>query len=274
MIYFFIATAGVNSLLMPMSSKGTVTYYSRSDGEEAIFYNPSYFEATGDYRLSCFYNNLYVGMKSISLALSRKIKTVDFGISIMNYDYGEIEARPAYPTEDSVMYYSAYDFVLGVCGALRVSEQGRFGLNLKYVYESVYIYSGNTIAFDAAIAYRSDNGGISFGATNVGASLTLHNEEVSLPSKLSLGFHRKVMKAMASLDLHYLTNTGAFELGCGFEVPLSKSLEIGFAANYREQVYPGANLTLNLGGFAVKYGTAIYPYDLGMVNTLGIGFSF
>lgn len=273
-IFIIFSTAGINSLLIPVSPIGVTTSFSLSKGDEAIFYNPANFEAGDDFKLACFYNQLYVSMKSISLALSKKINGLDFGLGIMNFDYGDIEWRPTYPTEDTLLNYSANDFLIALSGGVKISPQGRLGINYKYIAENIYIYHDYAFAFDISLSYRNTQGGISFGATNFGYKLTLNNEEVNLPARLSLGGYRNIKNIAASFDLHYLVNNGKFEFGLGLGLPVGKIVEFNAGMNYRENFYPGFGLVINTAKLVVKYGTAIYPYNLGMINTLGIGLSF
>ncbi len=260
---------------MPASAKGVMTYYSTSSGSEAIFYNPSLFAARQDgYNLSLFYTQIYAGMKNMNLSIGRRFNDFDFGVNIMNYDYGMIEARPDYPTEDSTGFYTGSDFYLGFCVAKNVSTNGRIGIKLKYIYENLYIYSDATLGFDFSLAYINDFGGLSAGATNLGGTIKIANEEVNLPVKLSLGYYRMIKKYMVSCDIHYLVNTGSFESSIAGEIKLTSNLETGISINYRGQFYPGFYLGIHIRHLAIKYGASIYPYNLGMINTIGIGFSF
>ncbi len=273
-LFLLITSAGVNTLLMPASAKGVLTYYSRAAGDEAIFYNPATFNAQDDYRLSVFYSRIYVDMENINVALSRRFNTIDLGISIMNFDYGKIETRPEYPTEDSAGFYAAKDFSIGLCASKDISTNGRLGLKAKYIYENVYIYSGSTLALDISLAYLTNFSGITAGATNIGGVIKIANEQVNLPAKLSFGYYRNLNKFTASWDLHYLINTTKFETSLATEVKLINDLELGIAINYRDSFYPGFYLGIAHHTFSLKYGASIYPYDLGMINTIGIGFLF
>ncbi len=273
-LLLLLASAGVNTLLMPASARGVLTYYSHSTGDEAIFYNPATFSARDDYRLSLFYSNIYASMKNINLALSRKFNKFDIGMNIMNFDYGLIEAHPEYPTDDATGFYAANDFCLSICAATAIAENGRVGIKAKYVYENIYIYSGATLAFDLSIAYINHIYGMSAGATNIGGTIRIASESVNLPAKLSVGYYRNLNKITLSFDLHYMVNTHTFESSVAGEMKVKENFEIGVAANYRDQIYPGFYFGLYHGGMYIKYGTSIYPYDLGLMNNIGISLLF
>jgi len=272
----FFASSGVNSLLMPASPAGVLTGFTVARQAEAIFYNPANFAAGENFRLNCFYNRYYLGMQGISLALSRKIRSVDLGVGITNFDYGSIEWRPEYPSEDTVINYSAYDFVFMICGGFTVSPQARLGVTAKYIAENIYLYSDNALAFDFSLAYMTDRSGLTFGVTNIGSQINLNGEDVNLPARLSLGLSRNFSKFNAAIEAHYLVNRVNFEFGLRAGVPLYKILELSAGLHYRYQdpVFPAFGLDLDLGKFAVKYGLAFYPYNLGPVNTLGFGMEF
>jgi hypothetical protein len=273
-LYLLIANAGVTSLLMPASPAGVITAFSASRGGEAVFYNPAHLVAGDDYRLTCYYNHLYAGMKSISLALCRRFNDRDFGLSITNFDYGDIEQHPSYPSDDSTAYYTANDFSLGISGSTKVSSRGRVGLTVRYIAENIYVYGDHSMAFDCALAYEGTAFNLSFGAANIGYKLTINSEDVNLPAKLSAGGAVNFKKAVACFDAHYLINTGSFEFGQAWRIPVVPALECRVGVNYRQRLYPGFGVVITAGTFTAEYGAALYPYNLGLVNTIGIGFAF
>jgi hypothetical protein len=279
-IFFIIATSGVNSLLLPASPVGLTTPFSTSTDAEALFYNPANFDAGEQYGIWCSYNRFYLSMQSVSLALSKRIGPVALGIALLNFDYGDIELRPDYPHDDSVPYYSAHDFSLLIGSSVALSKQGRIGLNIKYITESIYVYSGHGIALDISFSYSNDRSGLSFGASNVGTKVTIRNENVNLPTAISLGGFYDLKKIRISADAHYLVNTAtledteAYEFSVGAQIPLHKVLSIQGTVMYRETVYPGFGFEVTPGIFTIKYAGAFFPKNLGMVNTLGIGFDF
>ncbi|MBA7475943.1 hypothetical protein ES705_08748 [subsurface metagenome] len=273
-IFFIISTSGVNTLLLPASPVGITTGFSVSKDAEAIFYNPANLDAGDNYRFWCSYNRFYVSTQSVSLALAKRIKSVALGIAFINFDYGDIEWHPDYPTEDTLTYYSGNDFSIVLGGSARISPQGKIGLNLKYISENIYLYSGCAFAFDIAFSYGSSKSGISFGASNFGTKLTLKNEEVNLPARISLGGFYRLKKLIASVDVHHLVNYGKMEFGFGLGFPICKIADLNGALHYREALYPGFGLELKPGKLTIKYAGSFYPKDLGMINSMGIGFEF
>lgn len=274
LLLIIISTAGVNSLLMPPSPVGVTTSFAMARDGEAIFYNPANFEAGENFKLWCFYNRFYVSMQSVSMSLSKKIKSIDVGLAIVNFDYGDIEWRPAYPTEDPLIDYSAHDLSIIVGGSAKISSQGRVGLNIKYIYENIYVYSDYTFAFDLSFSYTAKKFGLSFGTSDFGSKITLNNEDVTLPARLKFGGFYTLKKFIGSFDIHYLVNQDALEFGFGIYVPIHKRVALNTALHYRESLYPGFGLVINYGRFGIRYGGAFYPQGLGMINTIGIGLEF
>lgn len=274
LLIFLISNSGVNSLLLPVSPLGLTASFSTADHTEGIFYNPAQFQAGDKYALWCSYNRFYLDMHSVSMALSKKVGPIGIGIGFVNFDYGEIEWHPDYPTEDPLTAYTANDFsiVLGASG--NITEDGRIGLNLKYISENIMIYSDYALAFDLAFSYRSKHSSISMGVTNFGTQLTIRNDDINLPAKLSLGMTYQFPKFYIGGDAHYLVNTGDLEGGASVHVPLYPILAFDLAAFYRERIYPAFGVDIMIGNIAFKYAGSIYPRSLGMINTLGIGFEF
>lgn len=271
-LLLMFAAAGVKSLLMPASPVGVTTSFAVAGNEEAIFYNPSNLRARDNITFQFSYNRFYLGMQSASLSVAKRVKNIDLGLGIVNFDYGAIEWRPEYPTEDtlSLIDYRAYDFSLILGAAVDVSDRGRIGLNVKYVSENIYVYSDYALALDIAFAYQTPTAGITFGAANFGTKMLINNDEINLPARLSFGAFQLVRQFTLSGDLHYLVNESAVEFGIGASVPLYERLTLSAAANYRDEFYPGFGLAVAAGALEVKYGGAFYPKDLGMVNNLAI----
>jgi hypothetical protein len=273
-VLIIFATAGVKSLLMPASPVGVTTSFATASREEAIFYNPSNFDAGDNYSVQCSYNRFYLGMQSVSLSMSRRIKKVNFGVGIVNFDYGDIEWRPDYPTEDPLITYRAYDFSIILAASAELSSQGRVGINLKYITENIYMYSDYALALDIAFSYRNTASGITFGATNFGTKMLINNDEVNLPACLNVGGFHQIRKFTLSSDLRYLINDSAFECGVGASVPVHQRLTLSAAANYRDEIYPGFGMTIAVGSLEVKYGGSFFPKNLGMVNNIALKIGF
>jgi hypothetical protein len=266
-----ISTAGMKSLLMPASPVGVTTSFASASNEEAVFYNPANFEARDNFTFSCSYNRFYLGMQSVSLALTRKIKAIDFGLGIVNFDYGNIELRPDYPTDDPVIDYRAYDFSLILGASVSVSSKGRIGINLKYITEHIYVYSDYALAMDVAFGYRNTTSGITFGASNFGTKMLIHNGEVNLPASLNFGGFHRIKKFILSGDLRYLVNDSAFEFSLGTAMPVHQRISLSAAINYRDEFYPGFGVNIIAGGLHIKYGGSFFPKNLGMVNNISVG---
>jgi hypothetical protein len=266
-----ICSAGVKSLLMPASPVGVTTSFAIAGNEEAIFYNPARLKADDNFSINCSYNRFYLGMQSVSLSLSKKINKINLGIGVVNFDYGEIEWRPDYPTVDPLIKYNAYDFALILGASVNVSSQGKFGVNLKYVTENIYVYSDYALAVDFAVAYYNSTSGITFGTTNFGTKMTINNEDVTLPARLSVGGFHNIGKITLSSDFHYLVNDSDFEFGIGASMPIYQRVSLSAAVNYRDELYPGFGVTINTGALQVKYGGSFFPKNLGMVNNIAIG---
>lgn len=274
LVFLLISTSGVNTLLLPASPVGMTTHFSVSKNAEAIFYNPANVGAGENYQIWCSYNRFYLSMQSVSLALSKKIRNINLGLAFLNFDYGDIEWHPDYPSEDSLTYYSGNDFTIVLGGSVPITSQGKIGLNLKYISENIYIYSDYALAFDVSFAYVGAKSGISFGAVNIGSKITLNNESVNLPARISIGTFYDFKKLVPSIDIHYLVNSAEFEGGFGVNVPIHSIVNLNGTVHYRDTFYPGFGLEIRPSSLTIKYAGALYPYNLGLINTIGIGFEF
>lgn len=275
-VILLICAAGVNSLLMPASPAGLLSGFITAQGSEAIFYNPSRLQAGDALTLNCFYNRFYLDLQSFALSLSRRYRALDLGIGITNFDYGAIEWRPDYPTEDSLLDYSANDFVFMVCGGVPISPQGRLGLAVKYVSENLYLYYDQTLAFDFSLSYQRERYNLSLGVSNLGSHLELNDDEINLPTRFSAGFSYLFSRIKAGLEGHYFVNRPGLETALSASAPIYGPLELnaGLRWRYHDPFFPAFGLVLDTKPIRLSYGAALYPYNLGLVNTLGLGFDF
>ncbi len=275
-VILLVCAAGVNSLLMPASPAGLLSGFITAQGSEAIFYNPAHLQTGDALAFNCFYNRFYLDLQSFSLSLSHSYRALDLGIGITNFDYGAIEWRPDYPTEDTLLDYSANDFVLMIGGGVPISPQGRLGLAVKYVSENLYLYHGQTLAFDFSLSYQRAPYNLSLGVTNLGSPLELNDDEVNLPTRFSAGFSYLFPHVGAGLEAHYFVNRPGLETALSANAPIHGRLELnaGLRWRYHDPVFPAFGLVLDAKPIRLSYGVALYPYNLGLVNTLGLGFDF
>jgi hypothetical protein len=101
--------------------------------------------------------------------------------------------------------------------------------------------------------------------------MTINNEDVTLPARLSVGGFHNIGKITLSSDFHYLVNDSDFEFGIGASMPIYQRVSLSAAVNYRDELYPGFGVTINTGALQVKYGGSFFPKNLGMVNNIAIG---
>ncbi len=273
-VYLIIVNAGLNSLLMPASPIGVNAGFALARDDEAIFYNPANFETGPGYQVQCYYNQFYLGMNGVSFSISKKVGKFGLGLGFVNFDYGDIEWHPPYPTEDSLTTYSANDFSMFLGCGLKMSRLGRVGVNFKYINENIYIYSDYALAVDLSFAYNNDKNGISFGISNFGSRLLIKNEYVNLPARINLGGYYKFKKFIIGAGFFYLVNNGRFEFNSTLGTRLYNSIDVYLGINYREEFYPGFGFSIKSNYVKIKYGGSFFPMNLGLVNSIGIGFSF
>ena len=91
---------------------------------------------------------------------------------------------------------------------------------------------------------------------------------------MSIGAFYDFKKFTPSFDIHYLVNTAEFEGGFGIDVSVHRIANLNGAVLYRDGVYPGFGLGIKPGNLIIKYAGALYPHNLGLINTIGIGFEF
>ncbi len=262
-----IGSAGASELLVPTGAKGVAlngSYSASVSGSDAIYYNPagiSNFTSPTDAQFS---NTKYladIGMSYAAFAFHLGKGTV--GMSIKNFDFGDIKLTTADDTHGiSGRTYSPSFVTLTVGYSKAFSDRIRFGVNSKFVNESIQETNTRGFALDMGVQYTHSTLPLNLGVVlrNLGPKMQFSGsnlEQLVQPAGSEPG----------TKDEHLSVVSQAFELHA--------QLDISLTYKPMDNVNVHGSFVNNSFGFNELHMGAEYAMDMNGLDTwVGGGFSF
>jgi hypothetical protein len=216
------------------------------------------------------------------------------GLQAQALNAGQMERRTETNPEGTGQYFSAYNVALGLSYAKTLTERFSFGLNLKYVNETLDQYVAHTAVVDLGFLYRVDWKDLKFAVMlqSFGPNSKLRGDKVvrfngqpvelesyPSPTVFSLGLSMVPWRT----DRHSLTtalqlnhpNDNAENIRLGVEYAYRNFLfaRAGYKINVEDQPYPtfGVGLRARLGRHPLHLDYAVDPMPyLGWRQRVGI----
>lgn len=148
--------------------------------------------------------------------------------------------------------FRPYDLAIGVSYARALGERFAAGVNAKFVYQTIDLYSDSGLAMDVFLTHRALVEGLVFGAslTNLGSQMNLLDEPFDLPAAARIG----LAYTPAAAALHGRLTVAA---------------DMVFPNDTTEKTHLGVEYRL-LGEFALRAGSRLGYDNQGL--TAGAGF--
>jgi hypothetical protein len=199
-----------------------------------------------------------------TFALSHRAGPGAIGVTFIGLYSDEIERYGTEPVGVPQGTFAPYDIAFGVSYSRQLSPQFAAGLQAKFLYEKIDIYSDSGLAFDIFLAHRSAVvPGLSLGAsaTNLGSQMTLNQEPFDLPRLFTLGVaYGPVSGALANRlvlagDMAFPNDGNAkAHLGAEVKVVPEFALRVGYRVNYDSQgLTAGAGFAYGVVGLDYAY---------------------
>lgn len=260
------ATAGFVFLEIPTNARyaalGESGIALHDYSADAIFNNPASLGfSKHQHTFAAGYSPWIADIKHFVSAYS--IQT-DFGVIAagINYvDFGTMQRTRKSGSRDVYILdgtFSANSIAAGLSFSKRLTDRFSFGVTVKYVKESIDIYSADNYLFDGGILYFTGLGSLRIAALiqNFGVDAKFINDEFKMPSVLKLGIATEVfgdfeseyrITAIAEA-LH--PNDGEEKLNTGLELSWRNTvtLRVGYKFFYDEESLSfGVGLNPNIG---------------------------
>ncbi len=195
-----------------------------------------------------------------------------FGLNVQSLTTGEMERRTETQPDGTGEYFSAYNVAVGLSYARQLTNMFSFGVNAKYVNETLAEFVAHTAVVDLGFTYRLDWKDFRFavmlqsfgpnseltarrGETGMHNGQTVETESYPSPTVFSLGFSLAPIdngthRLFTSAQLNH-PNDNAENVRIGVEYSYDKFLfaRAGYKINVDDQPYPtfGAGIRTRIG---------------------------
>ncbi len=269
------AGSGLAALQIGSSSRATAMAEAAvavDQGSAAPFWNPSALTWLHHRQAHFTHNEWYQGITHEALSLAMPGQTWSWGLHALLTSVDGIEQRET-ATEEPLSTFSAHTVGFGFTVSRKLGEQVSVGVNLRYLYEKIYIESANGYAADIGVQFRTAADRLTLAAVvqNLGSTTALDKEKLNLPETIRIGasyclsLGDSPLQALLAADYVKILDKDSY-LNAGVEVrPLSLlALRAGYAANHSNRDF-STGFGVHLKTWQLDY--AYVPFKQGLGNT-------
>ncbi len=249
------ATSGFVFLNVPLSARtaalGESSIALSDNGSNALFINPAGLGFSDQaHSLSLSYASYIAEINHYGFSYSMNTGMGVFAAGVLRMDYGEMQRTVKSSGQkffDETGKFSANGTAIFAGYSRRLTDKFAFGVALKYVKETIDIYSADNVLFDGGVLYYTGVGSFRIAASvrNFGTESKYLNDPFKMPSSIRLGAASEVYGSYTE-DLRVTfsaeavhPNDGDERLNTGVEVGLNKMFFIrgGYKFFYDEESY-------------------------------------
>jgi hypothetical protein len=258
-------------------------FVSNVDDPNSIFYNPASLQFVDPNNVSFGFLKHLLDVNSGFASYTTQFKGLGkFGFAAMYTNYGSFDQLDEFG--NSLGTFSANDVgLIGNYSGL-VRENLSYGVNIKFIYSSIYNVSAVALAGDFGLLYFNKEKQFSAGLSilNVGSQLkTYYNSKEKLPVDVRLGFSKKLEHTPFRLYLEFTklnqTEKGIFSgfnnFILGGEIYTSSALTFRFGFNNEKRKEFKVGTTAGTEGFNLGIGINLsgYKFDYALSSFGKIG---
>ncbi len=273
------ATSGFVFLEIPVTARGSAmgeaSVAIHDFSSDGMFINPA---ITGfnprQHAFSTNYASWFadIGHFAASYAYNAPFGVV--GIGINYFDFGTMPRTIRVPGQrvyEITGDFSANASALYFCYSKMLTDRFSFGVNLKYVNESIDVYSANNLILDGGVLYFTGLGSLRIAAAmqNFGVDAKYRNDNFKMPTVMKLGAAAELYgdnsseyRVTVALEAIH-PNDGDERFTTGLDVGYKNLLSLwaGYKFLYDEETYsvgigitPPVPLPLSVGFSLADYG--------------------
>ena len=227
---------------------------------DAMFYNPAGLASVEKFGYGFSYTKWIGDMAFYSGAVAYKTHFGTLGVSIMNYDVGDMEVRTIYNPQGTGEKIKGGASVVGVAYAWKATDKLGVGVRASYVQETLHQDNVSSMVFDVGTSFYT-------GFRSARLALSMRNFG---PDTEVLSESQKFLMPM------YFNIGSAMEVygELGDPASLTLSFESAFAVDYEQRWHIGGELwlanTLALrGGYKFNYDGESFSLGAGIKGTFG-----
>lgn len=255
------ATAGFVFLELPVSARTAAlgeSSISLSDLNAAgLFINPASIGFTKfTHSFSASYSPWIADIKHYASSYSFKTDFGVLGVGLIAVDYGSMpkvkktSGQRVYNVEGT---FSSNAIALQLGYSRMLTDNFSYGVSLKYVQETIDVFSASNILFDGGILYYTGLGSLRLAAVfqNFGVESKFINDPFKMPAVIKLGVSAEVLGDISS-EYRLTTILEALHPNDGDE-KLNAGLELGWR-----------NIITLRGGYKFFYDEETYSLGIGI----------
>ncbi|MBS4016506.1 MAG: PorV/PorQ family protein [Candidatus Latescibacteria bacterium] len=256
-------------------------------GPQSMYYNPALTSSLTSFAANFNYAKWFLDMYEQSVFLTRPFNNFSLGFGIVNFNAGQLEHRPDYPTEAIIGEFNPNDFTFYLNFSHKlVPEQGVIGLGAsgRFYYSKILDATASAIGLDAGVFYQPVSN-LRFGVSllNWGTEMKYVSRKFSLPTRFLAGadyliaLNDKFTSPQVKLtaDLSYLYYDKQLNLNSGLEIIISNNyfIRTGYRLNDPTNKF-SAGFGLIVKNFRIEYAYTPYHLDLGTGHHLSLGLGY
>ncbi|MGB9663339.1 MAG: PorV/PorQ family protein [Ignavibacteria bacterium] len=243
----------------------------------SVYYNPSLITQTNFSSIGLMHNEWVQDLRSEFLVANSNLYGLPIFITLNSTSIANIEIRTK-PGETQGTFNAHY-FLAGLGIGYELLENFSFGLQMKYLYENIYVNESNGYAFDFGVFKRNliDNlsAGLSF--RNIGKVNQLSSSTADLPSEVRFGLNYSGSLSLykfnfsPSLDIQKFSKIGNLNFLIGLETNYDNLLTFHLGYNsMRELNHFSFGLGLNYKSIYFDYAFLPFTNNFGSANLISI----
>jgi hypothetical protein len=202
------------------------------------------------------------------------------GVNTTKIDGFEVRTNP---TETPDATFNVNYFYGSLSTGFSLYEDLKFGITIKYLYESLLSDDASGTGYDFGLLYSNLIDKLTLGASirNLGSMSELRNEKTELPTDLivnatyQLSFQNSSLDLLPVIGIQKYLETDNLHIHIGTETTYDKqfSLRAGYITGYDSKGFTaGAGVFWN--GFNIDYAFTPFSYGIGNANTITLAYTF
>ncbi len=213
----------------------------------AMYWNPAGISRLGRMEATFNYANWFLDTQYAYTGLVAPIgSSMAVGVNVTHFGFGEQPVRTIDRPEGTGEVYGASDLALALAFGMNLTDRFSFGVNLKYINQSIWHESASGFAIDMGALYDTPLPGLKLGFAiqNFGTDMRLSGRDIRRaydPDPASYGNDAiNVLYEMDSFSLPL-----KFSFGAAYQVNLAKNHSVLLATDV---LHPGNNTeSINIG---------------------------
>ncbi len=248
------------------------SFVAANDDVNSIFYNPAGINLLTATPVSFSFLKHLEGINSASLIASRNVKDWGrFSLGVQFVNYGTFTKADEFGNK--LGDFGANDFALSLGYGNKLDENFYYGVNVKFIYSGIDVYSSTAISADVGLLYEIPKQlwSIGFSVLNMGTQLSTYaGATEDLPLDVRFGVAKRL--AHVPLKLYFSFNHLAddydsfgdrlnqWTFGAELKISGVVVLRFGYDKNMRDETELGTKK--GLAGFNLGFGVNVKGYQI------------